>query len=59
MPTDIVNIKACIASNRFGIVLAHGNNDLLSQKSLGSHFNLWFDHIGFDNAVNFNDILRE
>ena len=40
----LVNMEVCITSNGVDVILAYGNDDLLSQRSLGGHFDLQFDH---------------
>jgi len=58
MPIGVINMKVCIASNNIRIVLTHKDDDLLSQRSLGGHFDFWFDHTQFvDNIVDFNNFL--
>ena len=58
MPIDIIDMEVCIASNDVGIVLTHRDDDLLSWRFLGGHFDFQFHHTWFvDNIVDFNNFL--
>ena len=60
MPINVIDMEVCVAHNDVGIVLTHRDDDLLFQRSLGSHFDFQFDHTQFvDNIVDFNDFLGE
>ena len=60
MPINVIDMEVCIAPNDVGIILTHRDNDLLSQRSLGSHFDFQFDYTQFvNNIVDFNDFLGE
>ena len=59
MPIDSVDIEACIASSDIRVTFTHRNDNLLSWRSFGSHFNFRFDYIWFvDDIVDLNNFLK-
>ena len=42
---DIIDMEVRITSDDISVFLAYKNNNLLSQRSFGSHLDFWFDYI--------------